>query len=235
MRTIMGAVEHPFDRISEPLGQRLVTGLLKLGLALRSQSWKGAGRQGLTPTQGSVLTLLASGRGRRLSGIAEALAVSPATASEAVAALVRKELVVKTRASGDRRAVALDLTVQGRAEAARSAAWPDFLIPLIEELPVAEAEAFYRVLVKLIRALQERGQIPVSRMCVTCRYFKPHVYRDRDAPHYCGLVDAPFGERHLRLDCPEHEQAPLALRERNWARFESGMNSCTDERSGDIV
>jgi len=32
-------------------------------------------------------------------------------------------------------------------------------------------------------------------------------------------VDAPFGDRHLRLDCPEHAPADADTRAAAWARF----------------
>jgi hypothetical protein len=50
---------------------------------------------------------------------------------------------------------------------------------------------------------QRSGQIPISRMCVTCRFFDPYVHAGTGLPHHCHLVDAPFGNRQLRLRCPE--------------------------------
>jgi hypothetical protein len=42
----------------DSLGHRVAVGLAKIGLALKSHAWQNAGQQGLTPTQGQVLTLL---------------------------------------------------------------------------------------------------------------------------------------------------------------------------------
>jgi hypothetical protein len=92
----------------------------------------------------------------------------------------------------------------------------------VDELTPAEQEVFLRGLVKMIRTLQERGEIPVSRMCVTCRYFRPNVHPDLSTPHHCAFVDAPFGDRQLRLECADHEPAPVEQAERAWARFEAG-------------
>jgi len=66
-----------FDGISDPLNQRLISGLAKIGLALKSHAWKNAGSQGLTPTQGAILALLhAKGTGEwRLVSISRALVV----------------------------------------------------------------------------------------------------------------------------------------------------------------
>jgi len=44
-----------FDGISDPMNQRLIWGLAKIGLALKNHAWKDAGTQGLTPTQGGFL------------------------------------------------------------------------------------------------------------------------------------------------------------------------------------
>ena len=210
-----------FDGISDPMNQRLISGLAKIGLALKSHAWKDAGSQGLTPTQGAILALLrAKGTGEwRLFSISRALAVSAPTASEAVTALVRKGLVSKGRAATDQRALLVQLTPKGRAEAERTAHWPDFLIAAVDELSPVEQEVFCRGLTKMIHALQERREVPISRMCVTCRHFRPSVYDDPDTPHHCAFVNAAFGERHLRFDCPEHDAAPVELRQENWNRF----------------
>ena len=69
----------------------------------------------------------------------------------------------------------------------------------------AEQEQFYRSAIKMIRGLQESGTLPISRMCVRCRYFDPFRYPDSPTPHHCHLVGAPFADRHLRIDCPEQE------------------------------
>ena len=198
-----------FDQISEPLEQRLAVGLSQISLALRSQAWKSADKQGLTPTQGQILAWLSSrlGEPASLSAVADALRISHPTASDAVAALVRKGLIEKHQAKDDRRAIALKLSQAGKREAKLVGAWPEFLAEALHDLSPDELEAFYAALIKIIRNLQNRGLIAVSRMCVTCRYFRPNVYDDSNTPHHCVLVDAPFGDRHLRIECPEHKIA----------------------------
>ncbi|MBE9032501.1 MarR family transcriptional regulator [filamentous cyanobacterium LEGE 11480] len=199
-------VTNPFDTINEPLEQRLITGLYKLGVALRSQAWQGAESQGLTPTQGQILAILQSRShdGIRLSEVAQELAVSSATASDAVSALVKKGLVSREKATDDRRAIALRLTDEGESQAAQAATWPDFLLTAVDELSAEEQVIFFRGLTKIILKLQQQNQIPVARMCLTCEYFRADVYHDRARPHHCQLVNAPFGELDFRLDCPEH-------------------------------
>ncbi|MCO5167509.1 MAG: MarR family winged helix-turn-helix transcriptional regulator [Planctomycetes bacterium] len=199
----------PFEQGEQALARRITHGLSKVGLALRTHAWQEAAPRGLTPTQGQVLAFLrARPGGARLSAIADGLAVTAPTASDAVAALVEKRLVTKRRAPDDARAVLVGLTSRGRREAERAAAWPDVLLGAVDALRPDEQEVFLRGLVRMVGALQERGQVPVSRMCVTCRYFRPRVHDDPARPHHCAFVDAPMGDRHLRLDCPEQEPAP---------------------------
>jgi DNA-binding MarR family transcriptional regulator len=204
----------------EPLPQRVTTGLAKVGMALKQQAWAEAGGRGLTPTQGQALALLrANPDGLRLGALARQLGVTQPTASDSVAALQRKGLVDKAPVAGDGRAVAVRLTPAGAAEAAAAAAWPDFLLETVDELSAAEQAAFLRALVTMIRSLQVRGRIPVARMCVSCRFFRPYRHDDPARPHHCAFVDAPFGDDGLRLDCPDHAAAPPEQAARTWHTF----------------
>jgi DNA-binding MarR family transcriptional regulator len=204
----------------EPLAQRVTTGLAKVGIALKQQAWAEAGGRGLTPTQGQALALLrANPAGLRLGALARQLGVTQPTASDSVAALHRKGLVAKVPLAGDGRAVVVRLTPSGIREAAAAAAWPDFLLEAVGELSAAEQAAFLRGLVTMVRTLQERGRIPVARMCVSCTFFRPFRHDDRARPHHCAFVDAPFGDGELRLDCPDHAAAPPEQAARTWQAF----------------
>lgn len=225
-------MQHPppdFDALSEPLETRVAAGLARIGTALRTHSWRGAAPAGLTPTQGAAVALLRGERdGLRLSALATSLAVTPATASDALAALVRKGLVARGADPADARAAAFTLTAEGEALADRIATWPDFLARALGTLDAAEQAALHRMLIKTIRALQEAGDIPVQRMCVTCRYFRPGAHPgDADRPHECAYVGAPFGDRHLRLDCREQETLEEPERAALWTRFLAASPAAT--------
>ena len=204
----------------QPLDRRVTIGLAKIGIALKQQAWAEAGGRGLTPTQGQVLALLrANPDGLRLRALAEQLGVTAATASDSVTALHRKGLVAKKPTAGDGRGVAVVLTPTGIREAAAAAAWPDFLLEAVDELSIAEQATFLRALVAMIRTLQEKGRIPVARMCVSCRFFQPFRHDNPARPHHCAFVDAPFGDGELRLDCPDHNTAPADQAAHNWEVF----------------
>lgn len=193
---------------AEGLADRTLVALSKIGLALRSEAWKETTPRGLNPTQAQVLVVLKrAGAGLRLSDIADRLGVSAPTVSVSVSTLERKGLVRKERAAEDARALAVSLTPSGRAEAGRMAAWPDLLLDAVGVLDEAEEAVFLKALLKVIRELQEQGRISPARMCITCHYFRPDVHDDEERPHHCAFVDAPFGERNLRVDCGDHEQA----------------------------
>jgi DNA-binding MarR family transcriptional regulator len=210
-----------FDAISEPVARRVTAGLAKIGLVLRGRAWKGAGTAGVTPTQREALALLQDApSGLRLSSLATLMCISAPTASDAVGALVAKNLVAK-EPGPDRRSVNLRLTSAGETLLGSTSEWPDFLVRAVDTLEAAEQASFLRSLVKIIRALQLNGDIPLQRMCATCRYFRPNVHDGQLAPHHCAFVDAPFGDRHLRLNCAEQEPADAEFATENWARFVS--------------
>jgi DNA-binding MarR family transcriptional regulator len=217
-----GISSNPFDASSE-IEQHILIGLEKIGLALKSQSWHDAEQQGLTPTQGQILALLIDkGKaGMRLSAVAKHLAVTSATASDAVTSLVEKGLVQKTRSPQDGRAIAITLTAQGQQAATQVASWSNFLLTTVDELSQAEQVIFLRGLIKIIRKLQQQGQISVAKMCVNCQFFQPNRYPNSERPHHCALVDAPFADGNLRINCAEQVAAEPETVEQNWTRYTS--------------
>ena len=124
--------------------QSIPIGLSKVSLALKSQSWQDAGVHGISPTQAQILALLQSqgSDGMRLSEVAAGLAVTPATASDAVRVLDGKGLVQKRQSAQDGRAIAIVLTPQGQDLAAQTACWSDLLLGVVGELSESEQTVF---------------------------------------------------------------------------------------------
>jgi DNA-binding MarR family transcriptional regulator len=199
----------------------VATGLAKIGLVLRHHAWQDRQQSGLTPTQGQILALLRA-RGEQLTvgELAAGLGVTSPTVSDSLAALVAKGLARKRPSPRHPRAVAVQLTAAGRRAAERAAAWPDVLLAAVDALDPAEQAVFLRALTRIIRELQERGEIPVARMCASCRFFRPDVHANRARPHHCAFVDAPFGDRELRLDCADQEPLEPAEAAALWAAFD---------------
>lgn len=199
-----------------PIAQKIAQGLNKISLALRAREWIGAGLNQVSPTQGQILSRLAAHGPMRLSKIAEELAVSLPTISDAVAKLVEKKLAEKRRAGDDGRAQLLQLTEAGANIARQTAQWPDFIASAVDVLSEEEQLVFHRALIKMIRTMQDRGEISVARMCVGCSYFRPAVHQDSLEPHHCNYVDAAFGDASLRIDCAEFQAAPTAEAWQKW-------------------
>ena len=199
-------MKNTFDEITAPLEQTIATGLARIFTVTRSQAWARAVVDGVTPTQADILALLVSrSNALRLSVIAEQLAVSAATASDAVSTLVAKGLVKKVRAADDRRALALSLTPEGRALASAAAdASGSLLAQSLKALTPDDKLDLLRVVVKIIGTMQERGEISISRMCMSCNYYDGNKSDDPALPHHCNLVGSAFADHHIRIDCPEH-------------------------------
>ena len=200
---------------------QLVAGLEKIGLAMKSRTWRREGRAGLGPLQRQVLTLLRSKPGQRatVSTVANELAVRLPTASEVIATLERKQLVRRRRDTSDGRVVTAQLTAKGNRSCTPSTGMSDRLATATDTLSSPEQVLLLTSLVKVIRSLQEQGEISVVRMCVSCQYFRPNHYDNADRPHHCDYLNASFGDRSLRLDCHEYEAAPVAQVDAAWANF----------------
>ncbi len=208
--------------MADDVSNKLLGGLNRIGLAMRSAAWGEATESGLTPTQSQILAFIAA-RGPqspRSGDAADALGITPQTASVAIAALVAKGLVIKTPDINDRRASALRLTRQGEVAARVATQWPEFLTTAMRELDDGERQSFLRILMKLIHRLQSDGEIVHQRLCITCAHFQPNVHSGRNGgPHHCALLNQPLAEIDLRLDCSEHRSAAREVAETAWQSY----------------
>ncbi len=201
----------------QPLQDRVTAGLAKIAMAIKSRAWREGGNQWLPPLQAQTLRLLYR-RGEQettVSVIARELAVTMPTVSEMLRVLHSKGLVKKIRSKEDHRVYRIQLTPMGRREAGRLSEWP-YLKAATADLSQDEQVTLLRATVKVIRGLQDQGEISVARMCVSCQYFRPQVHKDAENPHHCDYVNAPFGDHLLRIDCADHLIAPDKIQKANW-------------------
>ena len=96
-------------------------------------------------------------------------------------------------------------TDRGRAQAPELLHWAADLLAELRILDEIGQSQLLRVVTGHIRRLQQQGQIPVVKMCLTCRFFDGYAHPGAADPHHCRLVDAAFGHQQLRLRCPEQE------------------------------
>lgn len=204
-----------------PLPDRLQDGLERLASLNRVEQWRTASAQGLNPTQLMLLNLL----GRpgfddlRVQDIARDLGLSQPTVTDSLIALERKGLVARMSDAQDRRAVRNRLTEQGRAALLSLRGGLTLTGKALSGLSPQEQGDLLGLLIKMIRALLDDGQMPMQRMCVTCRHFRPQASPGTDTPHFCDFVSAPFGSQDLRIDCGEHDAAPPDRLAATWRNF----------------
>lgn len=209
------------EKTTDPLPHRLASALSKVSVSLKRRLWRDAASRQISPLQAQILAFLRQRptHGATVTDITRMLGVTMPTASDVIAVLVRRGLLRKIRTEADGRVFNVMLTARGRRRAEQVMGWPDFLLWAAELLPAEEQESLLRTLVKLIKSIQERGEIPLARMCVTCTHFRPNIHADPHRPHHCALVDAPFGDRLIRIDCNEHEVADPERQDRQWQAF----------------
>lgn len=188
------------------IAKQITTAFQRLAMFWRASQWQVARDFGLNPTQSEVLMRVAV-RPERAADLAAALGITQASLSDSVTALDRKGLVRRRPDPDDGRARLIEVTGAGTALAAKMPNAPAALEQAIVGLTEDERGGLLRSLTLIIRSLQEARAIPVQRMCLTCRYFRPHAHKDPARPHHCAFVDAAFGDAALRLDCADHEIA----------------------------
>jgi DNA-binding MarR family transcriptional regulator len=207
-----------FDEHTEPIADRIATGLHKIGLAMKQQAWQQANGEGLSATQGQILAALVAEGALSGTELSRRLGVTLPTISDSVRVLVEKGLATKSADPRHPRASLVTPTKKGAVLGARARSWPEFMADAVTSLSPEEQRAFFAGVLKMIRMMQEQGLVPLSGMCVTCTHFRPNVHAG-GAPHHCDFVDAPLTNEQLRLDCAEHERAADAVRPTLWKQF----------------
>ncbi|MGA2521552.1 MAG: MarR family transcriptional regulator [Acidimicrobiales bacterium] len=111
-RPVPGHADSALEPNDEEVTEAIILASRALvGIAMRSLA---GNADDVTLPQYRTLVVLACGGPRRLADLAEALGVSPSTATRMCDRLVRKELVSRTRDELDRREVKLAITAAGR-------------------------------------------------------------------------------------------------------------------------
>lgn len=212
-------MEPPF--VAPPVHARIAEGLERIAMALRADDWVRARTAGVTPTQLAILRLLdGRHRGWTVKDLSLHLGVSQPTTTDSILALERKALIEKRADPADGRAVRIGITSAGRAVVRASHETAGAVDRATSALNDDDQEQLLVQLVSVIRQLQEQGAIPIQRMCVSCRYFRPYAHADAAQPHHCNFVDAAFGQQDLRIDCRDHETADPSARAATWGAFQ---------------
>ncbi|MEM7310071.1 MAG: MarR family winged helix-turn-helix transcriptional regulator [Planctomycetota bacterium] len=194
-------------KVPDDTARRLAAALERVERLTRSGGQRAAQEAALSPLQVRLLDVLRTRGAARIGALARELLVTDGTVSEAVRVLGEKRLVVKEQDPNEHRAIQVRLTPAGRRAQKRAAAWPDELLgPVLDELGARESGELLASLLQLIAAMERRGLIETSRMCLHCEHFRSGKGRGAK-PHYCALLEAPIGKVELQVDCPDFSPA----------------------------
>jgi hypothetical protein len=184
----------------------LATGLVRLAAAIdhASQGSTGPGDHTIVEQQ-LLLMLNQRGPGLTLQDLAGQAGMSRQDTLNVLTALATKDMVALGPApSYSPHETRIELTDRGQSYP-KLLNWAADLLAEIDQLDEENQRQLLDLVVRRIAALQRENRIPVTRMCLTCRFFDPYAHVGRPQPHHCQLVDAPFGNQQLRLRCPEQQ------------------------------
>jgi DNA-binding MarR family transcriptional regulator len=201
----------------ETQAQKLIAGLVRVAVMAPSNlgaassatsapaSVSGRAAERSPAERQAMLLLSRRDREFRLTELAAELGASVAATMAIVSPLIAEGLVemrpAPSYASRDMRVAA---TERGLAATPAPANWADALLAEVDGLDDNTQQRLLRLVTTEIAELQQDGKIPVTHMCLSCRFFDGYRHPGTAAPHHCWFVDAPFGYRELRLHCPDH-------------------------------
>jgi DNA-binding MarR family transcriptional regulator len=192
----------------ERTASHLAAGLARVAVAVHVAGDEGdAPAAGLERTiaQQQVLLLLSRRRDvYPLTELSADLGMTTQATLSAITTLDREGLVTMDPSpSYAPHAVRVALTARGRDQSPELLNWAADLLAELHNLDEAGQRRLLDVVTDQIRRLQRQNQIPVTKMCVTCRFFDGYAHPGTADPHHCWLVDGAFGHQQLRLRCPE--------------------------------
>jgi DNA-binding MarR family transcriptional regulator len=191
----------------DSLASRLAAGLVRVAVTTQTDTVPAGEPPTVerTVAQQQLLLILARrAETYRLTELAALLGMTLQAAVSTSGALAREGLVqMRPSPSYAPDEVRISLTHKGRAAVPDLANWADALLGEVEHLDETAQQRVLELVTEQIATLQRQGRIPVTRICLTCRFFDGYAHPGTSQPHHCWYVDAPFGYRELRLRCPE--------------------------------
>lgn len=192
----------------DELNDKIIACLEKLSSLFRNLFWQITKEKKLSPIQIQFLLYLNRhpAQMRKVSQLSQEFSLTPATVSEAIAALEKKGFLSRNENMGDKRTRIINLTKEGKKIIKELAKWPNLFKEPLSKLQEKEKENNVLFLMKLIALLQEEGLINVARMCLCCQHFVQNKNPNSDKPHYCSFLEKDIGIKELQVDCLMHKQ-----------------------------
>ena len=193
----------PFDVLDQiGIDQKIVSAFEKISLALRMQAWMIAKPMLLNPAQTQLLTFLLKHKNQvnRVGLLAKEFIISKATISDTLSSLERKELIYKLFTPGCKRNFVIQLTPAGEKAARQADLYTAELLSAVNHIPGNARQKLFAALGDIILHLHSTGQIPVQRMCLSCKY-----HQQMGKQHYCNLLKRLLKVPDLQIDCPDYQ------------------------------
>jgi DNA-binding MarR family transcriptional regulator len=189
---------------NEALVTRLAAGLVRVAVTTQTNGPDPPAVERTIAQQQMLLMLARRAQTYRLTDLAADLGMTVPVAVAASGALAREGLVqMRPSPSYAPDDVRVSLTTAGRGAVPTLSNWAEALLGEVAHLDETTQRDVLRQVTEQIARLQREGRIPITRICVTCRYFEGYAHPGTASPHHCWYVDAPFGHGDLRLRCPE--------------------------------
>jgi hypothetical protein len=131
--------------------------------------------------------------------------ITKPTVSDAVKALIKKELIEKDFSSSDNRSYTILLTPSGKEVIKQT---EDFANPLKSKLDTFEEsklDDLFHTLSQVIYKLNQAGILTVQRTCFGCKFYK----KSNDI-HFCNLLEKELQNSDIRIDCPEFDAIKIS-------------------------
>jgi DNA-binding MarR family transcriptional regulator len=162
-------------------------------------------RNGLNPAQGDALNYLAVANrySRNPSALADFLGSTRGTVSQTLIALERKGLIARRTDSRDGRAVALELTREGRALI--ESGDESTVEGAVRGISCANQAILAGLLAEVLAEAQRQNAFRTFGMCSTCIHFqRDGSGKVAGGPHRCGLTSEALSDSDSLLICREH-------------------------------
>ncbi|MAO10841.1 MAG: MarR family transcriptional regulator [Flavobacteriaceae bacterium] len=196
------SIFNPKDQLGD-VSNKIVAGLERISEVFKVLLWEKAKANGLSPLQIQLLIFVAYHKIElcNVSHFAKEFNVTKPTVSDAIRALLKKELIEKDFSSTDSRSYSVFLTSKGKEMVSTTANFADPIKNQLAKIPVEEQKALFNSISNLIYKLNHTGILTVQRMCYGCKFYEP-----KETTDYCKLLEKDLHTTDIRLDCPEFEE-----------------------------
>jgi DNA-binding MarR family transcriptional regulator len=196
-------------RSDRSIDDKVLGALERLAIGHRTFIQDLATRNGLTPLQVEMLTMLVEGPppAPHVGDLAREAGVTQPSASDALGALAAKGLVRRIPDESDRRRSTIEVTDEGVLVETRMFEQRGVLRRTVESMDDGRKDVTLSVLIDLIERMHTAGAITVTRNCVGCQFYEPiHAppVAGGEVHGWCERLEISLPLAELRVNCPEH-------------------------------